>query len=80
MNLSFNGLDDACVALLASSPHVARLRVLRLGHNRVRDGGVRALVGPPSLRGLTELDLRGNRLSDPARWSLRSCFDSRVRF
>ena len=48
---------------LANSPHLGRLRVLRLSRNNLGDAGVYALAGAAWLAGVVVLDLTDNGLS-----------------
>ena len=48
---------------LANSPHLGRLRVLRLNRNNLGDAGVYALAGAEWLPGVVDLDLTDNGLS-----------------
>ena len=48
---------------LANSPHLGRLRVLRLSRNNLGDAGVYALAGAAWLAGVVALDLTDNGLS-----------------
>jgi uncharacterized protein (TIGR02996 family) len=48
---------------LANSPHLGRLRVLRLNRNNLGDAGVYALAGAEWLPGVVVLDLTDNGLS-----------------
>jgi uncharacterized protein (TIGR02996 family) len=57
--------DGRLVGELADSPHLAGLRVLRLGRNRIGDAGA-ARLAEADLRSLEELDLRENDLTDAA--------------
>ena len=50
-------LSDEDAAILARSPGVANLRVLRLGGNRITDEGARALAASPYLKNIRRLDL-----------------------
>jgi hypothetical protein len=50
------------VAELAACPHLARLHVLDLSYNSLRDSEVQSLSRCPHLAGLTTLDLTGNRV------------------
>ena len=50
-------LTDADAANLANAPGVSNLRVLRLGGNRIRREGIRALIASPYLRNLRTLGL-----------------------
>ncbi len=50
-------LTDEDAAVLARSPGVANLRILRLGGNQITDVGARALAASPYLSNLKRLDL-----------------------
>ena len=56
----FTGPD---MMALANSPHLGRLRVLRLARNNLGDAGVYALAGAEWLTGIVALDLTDNGLS-----------------
>jgi uncharacterized protein (TIGR02996 family) len=56
-------IDAGAMRALAGSPHLGRLRALRLYNNNLGDEGVRALAGAPWLGGLLVLDLGNNGLS-----------------
>jgi uncharacterized protein (TIGR02996 family) len=49
---------------LAASPHLGRLRELRLGRNNVGDVGLRALAAAPRLDGLLLLNVMDNGITD----------------
>jgi uncharacterized protein (TIGR02996 family) len=49
-------------AALARSPHLARLRVLNLGGNKIGDEGARALAASPYLGGLWHLTVTTDRI------------------
>jgi uncharacterized protein (TIGR02996 family) len=51
------GLDDASVEVLASSPAFAKLRAFGVYQHEVTPEGIRALFNSPHLSGLTELTL-----------------------
>lgn len=55
---------DEGVRILATSPHLANLRALDLGWNRIGDDGVRALAESPHLAGLVSLDLSQNEIGN----------------
>jgi uncharacterized protein (TIGR02996 family) len=56
----FTGPD---MMALANSPHLGRLRVLRLARNNLGDAGLYALAGAKWLSGVVALDLTDNGLS-----------------
>jgi uncharacterized protein (TIGR02996 family) len=57
--LTARGLWTEGFTVLAASPHLARLKVLRLPSNRLANAGIQALVGGATLTSLEELDLSG---------------------
>jgi hypothetical protein len=65
LRLGRNPLGDGGAAALASSPHLARLARLDLARCGLGAVGVRALA-MSSLASLTDLDLSGNTLGNPA--------------
>lgn len=65
LHLRDEHLGDAGAAALASSPHLAQLTALSLGHGITADGA-RALAAAPSLGGVVALDLARNRLDAAA--------------
>jgi uncharacterized protein (TIGR02996 family) len=58
-SLTARGLWPEGLAVLAASPHLARLKVLRLPSNNLGNEGIEALVDGATLTGLEELDLSG---------------------
>lgn len=66
LDLSGNGqLGDDGARLVASCPHLAPLRVLRLADCGISDDGARALANPPYLNHVETLDLDHNAIGDP---------------
>jgi hypothetical protein len=65
LDLTKNDLGDRGLAAILESPHLANLRVLRVGRNQITDAGIVALR--PILQGLFDrfrvLDLSENRLT-----------------
>src|SRR5262245_38343641 len=59
-----NILASSCMAELADSEHLRRLRSLDLGGNQLESRHLRALVVSEYLTGLTSLDLMSNRIGD----------------
>lgn len=57
-------LSDEAVLAIANSPHMRRLEVLRLGHNKITSIGVTAFASSTNLASLTSLDLRDNCICD----------------
>ena len=60
-------LTDDDALLLAQSPGVCNLRVLRLGGNRITEQGAQALARSPFLQNLIRLDLRSPRTPEASR-------------
>ena len=67
LSLSMTMMDDAAAAVLASSPHLARLERLDLSNNYIVEDGCRALAESPHLSALRLLDLRKNIHSEEPR-------------
>src|SRR5262245_5363049 len=67
-------VGDAGAVALASCPHLANLRVLRLPFNHLGDEGARALLASPHLGRLRGLHLYGNLISDEVLEQLRERF------
>ena len=59
LSLSYTGLRNADVPLLAASPHLARLRVLHLGSNVLHCQAAIALAESPHVANLTKLVMSG---------------------
>jgi uncharacterized protein (TIGR02996 family) len=64
LNLSHNELGTEGARLLAASPRLAGVRVLRLIGCGIDDDGARALAQSPHLNGIEELDLGNNPIND----------------
>jgi uncharacterized protein (TIGR02996 family) len=62
--LTARGLWAEGLGLLVASPHLARLKALRLPSNTLGNAGIRALSRAPSLTALEELDLSGRGVSE----------------
>ena len=71
LDLRACGLTAHGVAALTRSPHLGRLRVLRLGHNDLRDEGALALARCQALTGLTCLDLHHAQIDEHGWRALR---------
>jgi uncharacterized protein (TIGR02996 family) len=80
LDLSGAPLGDDGARLVASLPHLERLATLRLPFTGIGDEGATALARSPFLGGLTEFDLRNNRLiRETGQRALRDRFGDRVR-
>jgi hypothetical protein len=81
LDLGNNYLEDAGVAALAGSPHLANLTHLSLWFTAVGSAGARALAGSPHLSNLVELDLNANGSLPETEGAaeLRGRFGERVR-
>jgi uncharacterized protein (TIGR02996 family) len=62
LDLSSNGLTDEHARLIASCPHLGRLRRLHLNQNAITEAGLKALLESPHLSGLAALSLHGNQI------------------
>jgi uncharacterized protein (TIGR02996 family) len=62
--LTARGLWGEGLGLLVASPHLARLKALRLPSNTLGNAGILALSRAPALRALEELDLSGRGVSE----------------
>jgi Ran GTPase-activating protein (RanGAP) involved in mRNA processing and transport len=62
LDLSGNGLDDECAAVLAASPLLESVRQLVLTGNGISEVGAMALACSPHARRLQELDLDHNAM------------------
>lgn len=65
IDLSHNELGNEGARVLAASPHLAGLKVLRLAGCGIGDHGARALAESPHLNQLVSLDLGNNPIGDP---------------
>jgi uncharacterized protein (TIGR02996 family) len=60
LRLTYANLDDEAAELLASCPHLTRLRELDLGYNAITGRGVTALLCSPHLANVSFLGLESN--------------------
>jgi uncharacterized protein (TIGR02996 family) len=67
-----NELGDDGARILARSPHLASLRVLKLATCGIGDEGARALAESKTLHQLVSLDLNNNPIGDPGFREFRS--------
>ncbi len=65
LDIGHNDLGDAGARLLAESPQLAGLKVLRLTACNITDEGARLLATSPHLNKLAVLDLGNNPVNDP---------------
>jgi uncharacterized protein (TIGR02996 family) len=63
-SLTAHGLWVAGLSRLVASPHLARLKALRLPSNNLGNAGIRALIRAAALSALEELDLSGRGVSE----------------
>ena len=62
--LTARGLWAEGLESLVASPHLARLKALRLPSNGLGNAGIQALIGAASLSALEEIDLSGRGVSE----------------
>ena len=74
LSLAWNAITDAGLEALGTrSAEAAPLRALDLQHNRIGDGGVRALTQSSHIDGITRLNLAHNNIGEAGAKALAEC-------